>query len=152
MKIQHLYLVLFLSLSCTTFVFIGCTSASENNKTAQGKLIDPSIFREKKAANRNEILAALKTGDVPEIIRYCAQEVYLVLPPQIDDDFSKVEAQKRLAAFFKINPIVDFKPLHEGSSAKGTSFYITGTLQTEKKNYRLHIVIEKELISEFKIT
>ena len=59
-----------------------------------------------------------------------------------DGNYSKTQAEQILKNFFKKYPPKSFKTIHEGSS-KNNSEYIIGSYVSDKKSFRVYILLKK---------
>lgn len=89
----------------------------------------------------DEVITALKTGNVSQIAKYFDNTVEIVLPSK-SNSYSKSQAEVVLKDFFSNNVVRSFKPLHKGDNA-GSEFCI-GTLQTSTASYRTTIYMKQK--------
>lgn len=88
-----------------------------------------------------EIVAAMKTGDVLRIAKFFDTTVEITLPDN-SNSYSKSQAQMVLKDFFATNQVKDFNILHEGEN--GGSQYCIGTLQTANGDFRTTIFMKQK--------
>ena len=98
------------------------------------------------------VLAALKTGNVSDLVLRFEETVELTLPDQSGSS-SKPQCQAQLSKFFAANPVSTFELKHKGKSPSGS--YAIGTLKTEQASFRVNIFLRgkggKELVRELRI-
>lgn len=91
------------------------------------------------------IIIAFKKGNASELVKYFNDNVELALS-DIDDIYSKNQAELIIKDFFKKHPPTNFNVLHKGG--KETSRYAIGNLTTSNGKFRITILIKiKEDIS-----
>jgi hypothetical protein len=116
MKAKKLVILsLFLSTSLFTFAFFGT-----------------DIFE--------EISLALKSGNCKEVSRYFDSRVELKID-DVEDIYSKTQAELILKDFFEKYPPVNFIIKHKNFSPKGLP-YVIGYLQTTSGRYRTYILFK----------
>ncbi len=123
MKIIKLIIpFLFMQIICT-----GCASGTLYNDIPDG------------------IINAIKAGNASELAKYFNNNIELALS-DIDDMYSKNQAELIIKDFFKKHPPTGFNILHKGG--KETSRYAIGNLSTSNGKFRVTILIKvKEDIS-----
>ena len=98
------------------------------------------------------VLAALKTGNAPNLVVRFEETVELTLPDQTGQR-SKSQSQSQLTKFFAANPVSTFELKHKGNSPSGS--YAIGTLKTTNMNFRVNVFLRgkggKELVRELRI-
>ena len=98
------------------------------------------------------IINAIKEGNAGELAKYFNNNVELALS-DIDDMYSKNQAELIIRDFFKKNPPTGFDILHKGG--KETSRYAIGNLTTSNGKFRITILIkiqeDKSLINQLRI-
>ncbi len=82
----------------------------------------------------NNVVSALKKGNVDELSHYFDSMVEITLPSNANS-YSKSQAMVILKEFFANNTVKNFRLIHKGNSGEGSSFGI-GNLETEKGIYR----------------
>lgn len=100
----------------------------------------------------NELITAITQGDANRLSLYLGTNVELVINNK-NDVYSKQQAVKIFADFFKENPVKSFQILH--SSAKEASGFAIGRLETSKGLHRVYILTrkskDKSLIQQLRI-
>ncbi len=98
------------------------------------------------------IILAIKEGDASELAKYFNNNIELALA-DIDDMYSKNQAELILKDFFKKHPPISFDILHKGG--KESSRYAIGNLATSNGKFRITILIkvreDKSLINQLRI-
>ncbi len=82
---------------------------------------------------KEDIIAALKTGSVEKMAKYFDNMVDVSVPGK-SNTFSKGQAEMVLKDFFALNRVRNFEIQHSGSNP--SSNFIIGTLTTGGGNYR----------------
>ncbi len=91
------------------------------------------------------IITALKKGNAGELAKYFSDNVELALS-DLDDIYSKNQAELIIKDFFSKHPPTGFNILHKGG--KESSRYAIGNLSTSNGKFRVTILIKiKENIS-----
>lgn len=104
-------------------------------KTIAKSLLISGLFLSFTVVNPfNNVVSALKKGNVDELSHYFDNMVEITLPANANS-YSKSQAIVILREFFANNPVKNFKLIHKGNSGEGSSFGI-GNLETEKGVYR----------------
>jgi hypothetical protein len=85
------------------------------------------------------IIEAIKAGNARELAKYFQNSVELALT-DIDDVYSKNQAELIIQDFFKKHPPQSFSILHKGG--KETSRYAIGNLSTANGKFRVTILIK----------
>lgn len=88
-----------------------------------------------------EVAGALKRGDAAAIAAQMMPQVELTLNGQ-DNNFTKADAQKALAAFFKDHPVTGFSIKHQGTSKLDDQYRI-GDMTTQKGSFRVTFFMKK---------
>lgn len=86
------------------------------------------------------IVTALKTGDAPKLASYFNDNVQLVIENK-NDIYSKQQAQRIVADFFRKNTVSNFEVLHQ--STKEAASFIIGTLYTSGGKFRVSVLTRK---------
>ncbi|MEO5985186.1 MAG: DUF4783 domain-containing protein [Ferruginibacter sp.] len=89
----------------------------------------------------DEIVSALKSGNVSELTKYLDNTVEITLPEK-SNSYSKSQAEVILRDFFYSNPIKGFNVIHKGENAG--SQYCIGTLMTKNTQYRTTIFMKQK--------
>jgi Domain of unknown function (DUF4783) len=96
---------------------------------------------------KDDIVAALKTGSVEKMSKYFDNTVDVTVPGK-SNSFSKGQAELVIKDFFTLNKVKNFEVQHSGSNP--SSNFIIGTLSTAGGNYRTTIYMrtkgDKQLI------
>lgn len=82
---------------------------------------------------KDDIVAALKTGNVEKMAKYFDGMIDVNLPGK-SNSFSKGQAELVIKDFFSLNKVKNFELQHSGSNT--SSNFIIGTLVTSGGNYR----------------
>lgn len=88
-----------------------------------------------------EVAGALKRGDAAAIAAQMMPQVELTLNGQ-DNNLTKADAQKALAAFFKDHPVTGFSIKHQGTSKLDDQYRI-GDMTTQKGSFRVTFFMKK---------
>jgi hypothetical protein len=98
-------------------------------------------------AQRDDIVAGLKTGIVDKLSKHFDNMIDLTVPGK-SNSFSKGQAEMVLKDFFTLNKVRNFEVQHEGSNA--SSNFIIGMLTTAGGTYRTTVYLrmrgDKQLI------
>ena len=99
----------------------------------------------------DEVVTALKTGNVPVIAKFFDNTVELTMPDK-SNNYSKSQAEMVLKDFFSTNGVKSFEVLHKGENAG--SQYCIGTLNTKSGSFRTTIFMklkaEKQFLQEIR--
>lgn len=99
----------------------------------------------------DEVVGALRSGNVSELAKYIDDSVDITLPDK-SDSYSKSQATMILRDFFSNNGIKGFEVKHKGDNA-GSQFCI-GTLNTNSGSYRTTIFMKtkngKQVLKEIR--
>lgn len=87
----------------------------------------------------DEVIYALRTGNITELSKYIDDSVDITLPDK-SDSYSKAQATMILRDFFSSNGVKSFEVKHKGDNA-GSQFCI-GTLNTASGNYRTTVFMK----------
>ena len=82
---------------------------------------------------KDDIVAALKTGSVEKMAKYFDNTVDVTVPGK-SNSFSKGQAELVIRDFFNLNKVRNFEVQHSGSNP--SSNFIIGTLTTAGGTYR----------------
>jgi hypothetical protein len=100
-----------------------------------------------------QVSAALKKGDAATISSLMMPSVELSIEGQ-ENNYSKQDAQKVIAGFFRDHPATGFSVKHQGTSKLDDQYRI-GDLTTSKGNFRVTFFMKKSgnalLIRQLKI-
>jgi Domain of unknown function (DUF4783) len=88
-----------------------------------------------------EVVSALRTGNVPQLARYFDDRIDLSLPGK-SDNYSRTQAEMILKDFFSSNPVKDFQVKHKGEN-NGSEFCF-GVLQTKSGNFRVKLYMKQK--------
>jgi len=91
--------------------------------------------------DNQDIITAIKKGDYQNLTKKLNTTVDLQIE-ETDGNYSKTQAEQILKNFFKKYPPKSFKTIHEGSSKKDSQ-YIIGSYVSEKKSFRVYILLKK---------
>lgn len=89
-----------------------------------------------------DISDAIAKMDAKKLSDYFGSTVDLELN-QMNENYSKSQAEIILRDFFKNNPVASFTVNHQGDSDDGSRFFI-GTYKTNTKNFRVYGLLKKE--------
>lgn len=92
-------------------------------------------------SNIDEIVSALKSGNVEGMAKFFDNTVEITMPGK-SGSYSRGQAETVIADFFKINPVKTFEVLHKGENAG--SQYCIGTLVTKNANYRTTVFMKQK--------
>lgn len=84
------------------------------------------------------IEAAIRVGDVETLSRFFNASVQ-VTTPEVDQDFSAVQAKHVLKEFFDKNKVRSFALIHRGQS--GDSYYAMGEYQSLNGKYDVNLIL-----------
>ena len=87
----------------------------------------------------DDVIGALKAGNVSELSKYIEDNVEITLPDK-SDNYSKAQAILILKDFFDNNEVKSFEVKHKGDQNGGQ--YCVGTLQTKSGNYRTTVFMK----------
>lgn len=88
-----------------------------------------------------EVVGALRTGNVPQLARYFDDRIDLSLPGK-SDNYSRTQAEMILKDFFGTNPVKDFQVKHKGEN-NGSEFCF-GVLLTKSGSYRVKLYMKQK--------
>ena len=89
----------------------------------------------------DDIALAIKSGNCKEVARYFSTRVELKID-NVENIYSKAQAEMILKDFFDKNPPVNFSIKHKGASQKGLP-YVIGYLQTTTGKYRTYFLFKE---------
>ncbi|MEJ7589387.1 MAG: DUF4783 domain-containing protein [Ferruginibacter sp.] len=92
-------------------------------------------------AGIDDVIAAMKTGNVVGIAKYFDKSVEISMPDK-SNSYSKSQGELVLKDFFASNPVKSFEIIHRGENT-GSQFCI-GTLQTRNGSYRTTIFMKQK--------
>ena len=93
------------------------------------------------AASIDEVVNALKTGNVSAMVPYFDNTIEITLPDKANS-YSKTQAELVLKDFFINNPVKGFTVIHKGQNAG--YIYCIGTLVTKNGNFRTTIQMKQK--------
>jgi hypothetical protein len=93
-----------------------------------------------KAQVPDEIIQSLKSGDSKTLSAYFNQNVELVVL-EIDNVYSKAQAQQIVSKFFSSNSPQSFNVIHQGG--KEGAQYVIGNLVTGSGSFRVYFLLKK---------
>lgn len=88
------------------------------------------------------IVAAIQKGDSRELSKYFQQSIELDIPG-FADICDKAQAEMIMRDFFSKNPPKSFKINSQGSSVKGSTYFV-GTYTTAKQSFKVYCLIISE--------
>ncbi len=91
--------------------------------------------------NIDEVVGALKTGNVSQIAKYFDNTIEISMPDK-SNSYSKTQAEIILKDFFANNPVKSFTIIHKGENA-GSQFCI-GTLATKNGMFRTTVFMKQK--------
>lgn len=91
-------------------------------------------------AQKEEIIAALKTGSVDKMSRYFDQMLDLNVPGK-NNTYSKGQGELVLKDFFGLNKVKNFEVQHSGNNP--SSNFIIGTLSTSSGDFRTTVYMRQ---------
>jgi hypothetical protein len=90
------------------------------------------------AQDQNTFFDAIGSGDAARVVNLMDQSIELCFDDKVEF-LSRPEARTALVSFFKKNPPLTFKPLHQGNS-KGDSNYMIGEYRSQNsRKFRVYI-------------
>lgn len=89
---------------------------------------------------KDEIIDALKTGDVNKLSKYFDQMVDVTIPGK-SNSFSKGQAELVIKDFFNVNRVKNFELQHSGSNP--SSNFIIGKLSTSNGEFRTTVYMRQ---------
>ncbi|MEJ0105843.1 MAG: DUF4783 domain-containing protein [Bacteroidota bacterium] len=99
----------------------------------------------------DEVIGALKAGNVSELSRYIEDNVEITLPDK-SDNYSKAQAGLVLKDFFSNSGVKSFDVKHKGDGPSGQ--FCVGTLVTKNGNYRTNVFMKvkgnKQIMKEIR--
>jgi hypothetical protein len=95
----------------------------------------------KPALSIDEVVNAMKTGNVAAMATYFDNTVEITLPDK-GNSYSKSQAELVLKDFFTNNPVKGFTVIHKGENAGYQ--YCIGTLITKNGNFRTTIQMKQK--------
>lgn len=93
------------------------------------------------AISIDEVVVAMKTGNVATVAVYFDNTVEITLPDK-GNSYSKTQAEIVLKDFFSNNPVKGFEVIHKGQNAGYQ--YCIGTLVTKNGNFRTTIQMKQK--------
>ena len=99
----------------------------------------------------DEVIGALKAGNVTELSKFIEDNVEITLPDK-SDNYSKAQAGLVLRDFFSNSGVKSFDLKHKGDGPSGQ--FCVGTLVTKNGNYRTNIFMKvkgnKQIMKEIR--
>jgi len=99
----------------------------------------------------DEVIGALKAGNVSELSKFIEDNVEITLPDK-SDNYSKAQAGLVLRDFFNNSGVKSFDLKHKGDGPSGQ--FCVGTLVTKNGNYRTNIFMKvkgnKQIMKEIR--
>ena len=99
----------------------------------------------------DDVIGALKAGNVSELSKYIEDNVEITLPDK-SDNYSKAQAGLVLKDFFNNSGVKSFDLKHKGDGPSGQ--FCVGTLVTKNGNYRTNIFMKvkgsKQIMKEIR--
>jgi len=99
----------------------------------------------------DEVIGALKSGNVSELSKFIEDNVEITLPDK-SDNYSKAQAGLVLRDFFSNSGVKSFDLKHKGDGPSGQ--FCVGTLVTKNGNYRTNIFMKvkgnKQIMKEIR--
>ncbi len=89
---------------------------------------------------KDEIVDALKTGDVNKLSKYFDQMVDVTIPNK-SNSFSKGQAELVIKDFFTVNKVKNFELQHSGSNP--SSNFMIGKLSTSNGEFRTTVYMRQ---------
>ncbi len=100
----------------------------------------------------DDIVAALKSGNVTLMAKYFDNTVEITLPDK-SNSYSKNQAEVVLKDFFTLHQVKGFEVLHKGENAG--SQYCIGVLQTKNGSFRTTVYMkqkgDKQMLQEIRL-
>lgn len=100
------------------------------------------------ASVTSDVIAAFRSGYSEAITRNLADNIELVIDNS-DNIYSSQQTGRILAHFFKENPPISFKIVHQGKQEN--SEFVIGTLKTQSKEYRIYFLLKNDTIQQLRI-
>lgn len=101
--------------------------------------------------NIDEVVVAIRSGNVGQLSRYFDNRVDISLPDK-SDTYSKSQAEMIMRDFFTTNAVTNFQIKHKGEN--GGSQFCIGVLQTRNGDYRTTLFMkqkgDKQLLQELR--
>ncbi len=89
----------------------------------------------------DQVVGALRSGNASQLAKYFDSRVDITLP-DLNDNFSKKQAEMILKDFFEKNEVRNFTIKHKGGN-NGSHFCI-GILQTRSRNFRTKVFMKRK--------
>ena len=90
----------------------------------------------------DKVVSHIKTGNAKELSKHFPANIDLVVE-ELDDVYSKTQAELILKKFFDENPPESFEIIHSGKSSLGTEYRI-GNLKTKNGIFRVTFYMKEE--------
>jgi Domain of unknown function (DUF4783) len=98
------------------------------------------VFATSFTAQKDEIVSALKSGNVEKMSSYFDQMIDITLPGK-SNSYSKGQAEMVLKDFFNLNRVRNFEVQHSGSNP--SSNFIIGKLTTSNGDFRTTVYMRQ---------
>jgi hypothetical protein len=98
------------------------------------------VFATSFTVQKDEIVSALKTGNVEKMSSYFDQMIDITLPGK-SNSYSKGQAEMVLKDFFNLNRVRNFEVQHSGSNP--SSNFIIGKLTTSNGDFRTTVYMRQ---------
>lgn len=109
------------------------------------------LFSFKTQSGIDDVISALRSGDVSQLAKYMDDNIEISLPDK-SDNYSKSQGTVILKDFFSNNGVKSFDVKHKGDGPNGQ--YCVGTLHTKSGNYRTNIFMKvksnKQVVKEIR--
>lgn len=89
----------------------------------------------------DDLAVAIRAGDTRQIASHFDSKVDLALS-NVEDVYSKAQAELLIKDFFSRNPPKSFNLVHKGSSKEGTLFAVGTLICTNGKTFRVSFVMK----------
>lgn len=89
----------------------------------------------------DKISKALKAGSATKLASHFNASIDLAIPGD-EGTYSKKQAEQIMKMFFTNNPVKTFALEHSGNSNSGSHYLIGSYVSTNKKSYRVYILIK----------
>lgn len=97
----------------------------------------------------DEVANALKQGNTAELVKSFSEKISIKVLNQ-EDLLSKAQAQAVIEDFFSKHKVKGYQTSHT-SIVNGNQQFITGTLDTNNRKFRISILVRGNVISQFRI-
>jgi peptide methionine sulfoxide reductase MsrA len=101
----------------------------------------------------DELAVIIKNGDARQISRYFGSNVDLTIL-NIEEVYSKAQAEQILKDFFAKNPAKSFTIIHKGLSKEGSKYAIGSYVSVQGTTYRTYLFVKNaggnEIVQELR--